>query len=96
MRLIDADTFKENMERKYGYYARQPQDDIDAQPTVDAAPVVHGHWTSIDEDERGYAEEYECSVCKRDTLLGYYDTDCDYQYCPYCGAKMDGKDGKVK
>lgn len=40
MRLIDADTFKENMERKYGFYARQPQDDIDAQPTVDAIPIV--------------------------------------------------------
>lgn len=40
MRLIDADTFKEDMKRKYGAYARQPQDDIDAQPTVDAECVV--------------------------------------------------------
>ena len=23
-----------------------------------------------------------------------YDTACDYQYCPHCGAKMDGKDGE--
>ena len=80
MRLIDADTFKENMERKYGFYARQPQDDIDAQPTVDAMPVVHAHWI---EDKM---EESYCSNC----FTYAYD---EYDYCPHCLAKMDEKIG---
>ena len=42
------------------------------------AEVKHGEWS-----ENGY-----CSVC-------YYWTrySSDFQYCPNCGAKMDGKDG---
>ena len=55
---------------------------------VDAVPVVHGNWISIGEDKRGYAEEYECSVCKNHIRLSYYSTFCDYEYCPNCGAKM--------
>ena len=57
----------------------------------DSMPVVHGHWRSIDADERDYAIEFECSVCQRDIELSYYDTDCDYDFCPHCGARMDDR-----
>lgn len=67
---------------------------VKSSETVDAVPVVHGHWISVDEDIRGFAEEFECSVCKRDINLGYYDTDCDYEYCPRCGAPMDEEEGE--
>lgn len=69
------------------------------QKAVDAVPVVHGHWISIDEDARGFAEEYECSACKKDICLSYYTTSCDYEYCPICGAKMGetvGNSDKLK
>ena len=68
---------------------------IDEQPTVDAAPVVHGRW--IDYDEAYSYAEIQCSVCLKtyhgddlcsvgdNTLLGFP------HYCPHCGARMDGE-----
>ena len=54
---------------------------IDAQPTIEAEPVRHGHW---EEDKNYNAALQRCSVCKR---LIYYG--CLMNYCPHCGAKMD-------
>lgn len=54
-------------------------------PAADVAPVVHGRWEEyIDQDE--FWDELvseKCSVCG--TL--HYSA---YNYCPNCGAKMDG------
>jgi len=53
-------------------------------PTVDAVEVVHG-CNVYDHDT-----SFECSVCG----WGDWDTmtadSCKYNYCPNCGAKMDG------
>ena len=49
-------------------------------PTIDVAPVVHGRWIMHD-DEFGLT--CECSVCHIETMG-------DGNYCPNCGAKMDG------
>lgn len=61
-------------------------------PTVDAVEVVHGEWIY----KNG---EWVCSVCEEPALYdvqvyggGNY-KDCDLvrsNYCPNCGAKMDG------
>ena len=66
-------------------------------PTVDAVEVVHGRW----EDNYGgkYANpRYRCSACKENSLykftldeLGNWrDKQALTNYCPNCGAKMDG------
>lgn len=47
--------------------------------TIDAAPVVHGHWIT-DEDWDSC-----CSVCG-DQLSGELNP---FKYCPFCGALMD-------
>ena len=47
---------------------------------ADVAPVVHGRWIMHD-DEFGLT--CECSVCHIETMG-------DGNYCPNCGAKMDG------
>ena len=61
-------------------------------PSVDAVEVVHGEWIGTEYD--GYADGnpvfdvFECSVCGME-----YDSDYGemyYNYCPSCGAKMDG------
>ncbi len=61
--------------------------------TADVAPVVHGHWI-----DKGYyvttaygsIPVMTCSVCNAEiTIDNSYD-----DYCPNCGAKMDGKDGE--
>lgn len=53
---------------------------LEAEPTVDAVEVVHGRWI----DAREYCGDYMCSNC--DALYGTN----KFNYCPNCGAKMDG------
>lgn len=62
-------------------------------PVVDAVEVVHGRW--LYDSGSG---KYFCSACdeyalsfKKDTLYGgdLYEV-CLTDYCPNCGAKMDG------
>ena len=51
-------------------------------PTVDAVEVVHGRW--IEEDgETEWECYYRCSKC----FARNYEVP---NYCPNCGAKMDG------
>ena len=66
-------------------------DIVAKQPTIDAVPVVHGYNTKDDSPSL-----FGCSVCGWfcwDTYCGDTDT---YNYCPNCGAKMDGADGERK
>lgn len=56
--------------------------------TVDVEPVKHGEWLN-DDDEWKF---YKCSICGNEA---YWDTDYGQQlfdFCPNCGAKMDGKE----
>lgn len=63
---------------------KEAKDVLLALPAVDAAPVVHGRW--ID-----YKAEHQCSVCKETTVVdAYVWMQLRYDFCPYCGAKMDG------
>ena len=55
-------------------------------PTINVAPVRHGRWVSIP-----HKLARVCSVCNRDEPYKFADIDADvYDYCPNCGAKMDG------
>ena len=59
--------------------------DLSSFPTVDAVEVVHGRWIF---DPYAFSMMcYECSNCGE-----WHDTKSNY--CPNCGAKMDG-DGNV-
>ena len=62
---------------------------IDAHPTIDAVPVVHGEWTVSRTDYGWNCVEFpthcKCSQCGRE--IPYQDKD---NFCPNCGAKMDG------
>ena len=53
---------------------------LKAIPAEDVAPVRHGRWIMHD-DEFGLT--CECSACHIETMG-------DGNYCPNCGAKMDG------
>lgn len=53
------------------------------QPTVDAVPVVHGHWK---EDTGGYGF-WICSHCGFVSEASA--ADLLYRYCPHCGARME-------
>lgn len=58
-------------------------------PAVDAAPVVHARWSKarFEKPYAGYTKAtiyYVCSACGKDV------DDALFNYCPKCGAKMDG------
>lgn len=56
--------------------------DIEDAPAVDAAPVVRGEWIELHE-ENGH-EVGTCSHCRHVRIVD--------NYCPNCGAKMNGED----
>ena len=52
-------------------------------PAADVAEVVHGRWVPTKAPFMNECED--CSVCGYRTVWGHR-----YNYCPNCGAKMDG------
>ena len=84
MRLIDADALimdyiTDDAENDSEIISRN---DILNAPTVDAVPVVHGHWI-IDGHHR------ICSVCDNYNCLTDKENDkIADDFCPKCGAKM--------
>ena len=52
-------------------------------PSVDAVEVVHGRW-----NQDGVYDV--CSVCNSCTLMPHLKGLSKFNYCPNCGAKMDG------
>lgn len=73
---------------------------IDNAPSTDVAPVVHGQWISL---TRCANEGVYCSICKKKVWKSDYAW-CSKKsrnklrsnYCPNCGAKMDGGTGVYK
>ena len=67
--------------------ARTIVEEIESIPAADVAPVVHGRWNQL--DNGGFV----CSVC-----MGGYKAQPTrmgkpmFEYCPICGAKMEGGD----
>lgn len=61
-------------------------------PAADVAPVVHGRWISWEEAGNFVPspDRHECSVCHdaAQVLVNGFELLSDY--CPNCGAKMDG------
>jgi hypothetical protein len=89
MRVVDADKLVDMLyDNEFAVLC--PLDEVsgvvDACPTVDAVPVVHGRWVTHYRSGTTVAE-------------GYVSTCCDMwnnrksDYCPNCGAKMDGGAG---
>lgn len=80
-KLMDAINFEYDL--NYGEILTDPRrfaDMVEDAPTVEAVEVVHGRWV-----HKG-AWHIECSECKH--VLAHIDE--AKNYCPNCGAKMDG------
>ena len=58
---------------------------INEQPAADVEPVRHGCWVKEKSD---VLIHWHCSVCEKCYFLEEPNAD----YCPHCGAKMDGGD----
>lgn len=75
---IDREKAKRLLHIEYAYAAEQLLDEI---PAADVAPVVHGR--KIEDGDIGCF--WLCSLCGECLPYGA-------NYCPNCGAKMDGGD----
>ena len=51
---------------------------------ADVEPVRHGRW-----EEASDGDGIVCPFCRTDFCTIIYNTEC-FNYCPNCGAKMDG------
>lgn len=58
-------------------------------PSVDAVEVVHGEWSTIEDDYTGLTA-LQCSECNQEYWFEDDPPMKIYNYCPNCGAKMDG------
>ena len=54
------------------------------QPTIEAEPVRHGEWLHLEH------MKYRCSACERACYVATIMNEPSFEYCPHCGAKMDG------
>ena len=96
MRLIDADRAMEIVRNQglahpnayhltnYATLILREAPTVDAVPTANIAPVRHGRW--IEHEKYDFGTMYDCSICG-DRIL---DNGHSWNYCPNCGARMDG------
>ena len=92
MRLIDADALKTtaSIQRANFNTIKTVRQWIDEAPTIDPAVVRHGHWIVSPKTQEGY-----CSECKHDMPVmmdDWHYKKLATEYCPSCGAKMDGEE----
>ncbi len=71
---------------------------VEKLPAADVAEVKHGRWELHGNDD-SLGCSYFCSRCgwSIDEEIFYpnsYDDEEPYNFCPHCGAKMDGGDGE--
>lgn len=59
--------------------------EINGIPAADVAPVVHGRWIQVD------STKCRCTHCDIIALIALYPHG-DKNFCPNCGAMMDGGD----
>lgn len=100
MRTIDADALREKLEHtdtdvcadygdgfcQFGYSHSLVNLLLSETPTIDAVPVVHGRWSGEEIfPDFPTLNGYCCSNCKQHQGRRT-------NYCPNCGAKMDGED----
>lgn len=71
-------------------YAPVQLEIVKALPAADVAPVVHGKWVHSRYDRSsGQFDVVKCSRCGLEAYAMAYHVR-DGNYCPKCGARMDG------
>ena len=80
-RYIDAEALLKQWEKEekvlglaFGIALIAAMNEVKKFPTADVAPVVRGEWI-------GHVGYYECPICHKLAVT-------EYNFCPFCGAKM--------
>lgn len=94
MRLIDADFTVYAAEGEFSEEdASKVRWLISHIPTVDAEPVRHGHWAT-DKEDIEWGNSLKRKYCTNCGKRPHFDKEerefVLTNYCPHCGAKMDG------
>lgn len=86
-RLIDGNALKEDINVYFAdsyHLIDTITERIDAMPTIEERKT--GKWKPISD---GYLDIYECNQCGETE-------DYERNFCPYCGAKMEGEEHERK
>lgn len=96
MRLIDADALLKKLNEERTPYNADINYIITNAPTVeDVAPVRRGRWMEREVIRLQYGldiQSQRCSNCGKYHTTPYMYFFNGYNYCPWCGARMDGGD----
>lgn len=71
------------------YTSTAPALEVKAMPAADVVEVRHGHWHRYSKGSGSYngviilSDAFQCTICKK----SFWNKS---NYCPNCGAKMDG------
>lgn len=95
MRLIDADALLSDIERTIEEsgcinHEGEIMDCVWYATEVDAVPVARGEWKRDIGDRHSSGEYRYCTACGGNAFH-LYGMIRNYNYCPNCGAKMEGK-----
>lgn len=64
-------------------------EDLSSSMDIAVQPVKHGRWIAHGSLP---TKQWSCSECKGLVEVSHYCNKCYYDFCPNCGAKMDGGD----
>ena len=65
-------------------------------PVADVAEVRHGRWEAWMPDKNGETREFICTGCRFMVEMSWKQKECDYEWCPYCGCKMDKEEANER
>ena len=88
-KYVKLDDVIEALEHEWGYEGMR--EDLYNLPTADVAEVKHGYWTRHEfvAKQAGYSVMlYRHAECEKNPCRLF---EAMNDYCPNCGAKMDGK-----
>ena len=86
-KYIRADLFMNRIAGKNLLTSEEIKFALEQEPSEDVKPVVHAHWIAKCNPEELDSGTYcRCSNCGASAPIGFT---FDWDFCPYCGAKMD-------
>lgn len=90
MQSNDICAYCKNQDTGYCMDCNVPVFDENEFAGIDAVPVVHGKWADESEVVAGHFHSvHRCSACDYTTETSHI---YFYDYCPCCGARMDGEE----